>query len=250
MIAYALLGIALLVGSLLIIRWFVSADPQTLVRAGKWALLGVISLLGLALVVSGRLQWALGVAMAALPWLLPLLRAARSAKTYRRMAGAGGGRTSRVETRFLRMTLDHDSGDLDGEIIGGPWTGRNLSDLSVRDLVDLLVQWREEDQQSAQVLEAYLDRCHPPWREGASDAGGYGAGSAEGEGRSRGSSGGAEGEMTREQAYQVLGLSSGASDSEIKDAYHRLIAVLHPDKGGSNYLAAKVNQARQILLRH
>lgn len=248
MIAYVLLGVALLAGIILILRWFVAADPKALLRTGKWVLLVGLSALALALVVSGRLQWFLGAAMALLPWLMQLGRAARTAKTYSRMAGTGGrGRTTDVRTRFLDMSLDHDSGELDGEVLEGPHVGHRLGDLSLADLLDLLTQCRSEDAQSAQILEAYLDRRHPQWRAHEWQAGAEERSGAEaGRGGDRGEP---HGGMSREEAFDILGLRPGASEREIKAAHHRLIAELHPDRGGSNYLAAKVNQARQVLLR-
>jgi DnaJ-class molecular chaperone len=106
-------------------------------------------------------------------------------------------------------------------------------------LLDLLMLCRRSDQESAQVLEAYLDRAHPDWRV---RAGASGQDSGQRGGRADG------GMMTPQEAYEILGLEPGASESDIKTAHHRLIASLHPDRGGTNYLAAKVNQARQVLL--
>ncbi len=56
------------------------------------------------------------------------------------------------------------------------------------------------------------------------------------------------GHMTREEAYQVLGLKPGASVAEIRAAHHRLMRAAHPDVGGSDWLAARINQARDALL--
>ncbi|TVR95309.1 MAG: molecular chaperone DnaJ [Rhodospirillales bacterium] len=244
MIAYALLGIALLVGILLILRWFVSADPKAVLRAGKWLALSGVSALAVALAVTGRLQWILGAAVALLPWLVPLIRTARTAKTFSRMAGlGGGGQSSDVETRFLRMTLDHDTGHLDGVVREGRFAGAQLSDLDLDALMELLGACARTDPQSARVLEAYLDRAQPDWRSGHRDE----TGGRERDGTGAGGSD-RGGPMTREEALAVLGLQPGADEAEIKAAYHRLIAALHPDKGGSNYLAARINEAKRTLL--
>jgi hypothetical protein len=244
-LAYAILGIAVLVGILLILRWFVTAQPRTLVRMGIWIGLGAISVLAVLLAATGRLQWVLASGIALLPWLVPLIRAARHASDgFSGSAGGGNqGRTTDVETRFLRMSLHHDSGELDGMILEGPLAGSRLADVDLPGLLDLLMLCRRSDQESAQVLEAYLDRAHPDWRVRAgASAGASGQDSGQRGGRADG------GMMTPQEAYEILGLEPGASESDIKTAHHRLIASLHPDRGGTNYLAAKVNQAREVLL--
>jgi len=241
MLGYFILGVALLAGLLLIAKWYTTADPKTLVRVLKWAGLGLVVALVAILALTGKLAWAGGAAFLLLPWLMRARRAAQMAKNFSRMAGGGAsGQTSDVETRYLRMSLDHDSGTLDGEVVAGAHTGRRLSDMSVRELVEFLRHFWVEDAESARVLEAYLDRVHADWRAGA-DASGPGG---EGEAGRRGGNGA----MSREEAFEVLGLEPDASEEAIKAAYHRLIAGLHPDKGGSTYLAAKINQAREVLL--
>ncbi len=240
MLSFFFFGVALLVGLILIGRWYATADPKVLVKALMGVALVVIVIAVGFLAFTGRIVWALGAAAALLPWIMRFTRAARTAKNYGRMAGMGGGQTSTVNTRFLNVTLNHETGEVDGKVIEGPFVGRALSGLSLQDLVDLLKQCWVEDQQSTQVLEAYLDRVHPDWRTKASDEfsgekGGAGA---------RTEAGG----MTREDAFDVLGLQPGASETEIKAAYHRVISALHPDKGGSNFLAAKVNEAKDLLL--
>ena len=94
------------------------------------------------------------------------------------------------------------------------------------------------DPEAAQLVEAYLDRSYEGWRDQgeASDRGA-------GDGSSRG-----KGTMTAEEAYEILGLNPGVSDEEVRDAHHRLMLKIHPDRGGSTYLAAKINQAKEILL--
>ncbi len=237
MLPYFVLGIALLAGLLLAGRWFTTADPKTLVKALKGLLFGVIGLVAVFFLLTGRLAWALFALPALLPWFMRARSAHRMYKTFSRMAaGAGGGpgadtgKTSDVETRFLRMALDHDSGHMTGEVLEGDYAGRTLDGMSMDEVVDLLRVCWTEDQPSAQVLEAYLNRVHPDWRQGA------GAESAQGSA------------MTRAEALDVLGLDDGAGEKDIKDAHHRLIGGLHPDHGGSTYLAAKINQAKDVLL--
>ena len=153
------------------------------------------------------------------------------------MRGPTPGKNSDIETPYLRMTLEHDSGVLRGTVLQGKFEGRNLEELSLDELVDLLHECRINDAQSATVLETYLDRVHgAEWR---------GAGSG-GEGASGGGS--ASGAMTRDQAYEVLGLKPGATEAEIRDAHRKLLMANHPDKGGSTYLAAQINQAKDVLL--
>jgi DnaJ family protein C protein 19 len=55
--------------------------------------------------------------------------------------------------------------------------------------------------------------------------------------------------MTVEEAYQVLGLHPGATEAEIREAHHRLMRAAHPDSGGSDWLATRINQARDVQLR-
>jgi len=241
LLAAFLLGIAILVGMILVLRWYVSAEPKTVLKVLKWVGLGAVAAVVLFFAVTGRLGWALGVALVLLPWARRILRTARTARSFARMAAGASGPTSNVDSRFLRMPLDHDSGELDGEIVEGPYAGRRLGALTQTELMALLELCRDEDRESAQILEAYLDRVHPDWRDMDADQAGRGSGGE------RDYHGG-ESAMTREDAYRVLGLEPGASETEIKSAYHRLIAGLHPDKGGSTFLAAKVNQAKEVLL--
>ncbi len=217
-------------------RWFVNAEPKRLAKILKRTALVLILAVVIFLAVTGRLTWAFMALPALLPWILRFRSLARSAKNYSRMAshGASGatGETSEVKTRFLRMILDHDSGDMEGDVLQGVYTGRRLSSMSLEETVDLLNVCLRSDEESARVLESYLDRVHPQWREAGNTAGGRSGGG-----------------MGREEAYEVLGLKPGATEREIKAAHHRLISGLHPDHGGSTYLAAKINQAKDALLK-
>lgn len=235
MFPYFILGLALLIGVLLAGRWFVDADPKLLAKFVKW--LSLILLLGVILffAVSGRLNWIFVALPALMMWFMRFRRAARMAKNFSRMAGMGGGpQSSDVETRFLRMSLDHGTGTMDGQVTDGEFAGRTLGSMSVGELTSLLKTCWVEDEESARILESYLDRGHEGWRERAGEAGG-----------------GAEpspGPMSRDHALRVLGLEEGAADVEVKEAHRRLMAGLHPDHGGSTYLASQINQAREVLL--
>ena len=154
--------------------------------------------------------------------------------THRMKAGASPGptpgQTSEVETAFLRMRLDHDTGEMHGTVLRGRFKGRALRDLALSDTLELLGECHS-DRQSMAVLEAYLDRVHEGWRE---RRGPPPRGSADG--------------MNKDEACAVLGLGPDATRDEIVEAHRRLIQRLHPDRGGSDYLAAKLNAAKDLLL--
>jgi hypothetical protein len=142
------------------------------------------------------------------------------------------------------MTLDHETGAMDGEVLEGPFQGQRLGDLRLEQLLRMLELYQDSDQQSASVLTAYLEREHPDWREQASqrsaewqeDPGSTGGGSA------------AARPMTRADALAILGLEANADPDQIRAAHRRLMQKLHPDRGGSDYLAAQINAAKTLLL--
>jgi DnaJ domain len=145
------------------------------------------------------------------------------------------GQSSQVRSHYLDMTLDHDSGALTGRILAGPNAGRLLDEFDLAQLIAMIPAF---DAESVALLESYLDRRFPAWRE---DAQGGAAG-----GQRRAPPGG---KMTAEEAYQILGLQPGAGRDEIGRAHRALMKKLHPDQGGSTYLAARVNEAKDTLLR-
>ena len=148
----------------------------------------------------------------------------------------GASRKSTVRSATLEMELDHDSGELDGIVLAGPMEGKRLSGLRDRQLLEM---WRNcaGDDESRQLLEAYLDRRIPGWRENAK---------AEGGARQAGTA--RSGAMTKQEAYQILGLQPGAGPQEVRDAHRRLMKRVHPDHGGSTFLAARINEAKDLLL--
>lgn len=205
----------------------------------------------LILVVTGRLPWLLGAAGAlllAMGRLLPLLRYVpilhglykRYQSGHTPHAGEAGGRTSSVQSRYLHMILNLESGEMDGEILSGTLRGKQLSELPIDALKELLSEFAD-DQDSVSLLLAYLDRVHGNWRDQA--------GAGQNEGRQYQNNRPATAKMAAQEAYEVLGLEPGATEEQIIAAHRRLMQKLHPDRGGSSYLAAKINNAKDVLLK-
>ena len=232
-------GVVLLVCGLFFIRWFIAAEPRTLAFAAKATGVAILVVLAGYLALTGRIGWILGL----LPFLLPLLLRRLTLGGATTLGGFSAGarpKMSNVRTRFLEMRLDHETGELDGDVLQGAYAGRQLSAMSKDGLLELLRALRADDRKSALLLEAYLDRRCPDWR--TRSTGDAGPDAAQDDGAV------AAGAMSREDAYRVLGLEPGASEAAIKEAYHRLIASVHPDRGGSSFLAAQVNRAKDVLL--
>ncbi len=232
-LAYLLLGFTLLAVLLLLARWFSRADPATLVAVVKWVGGVLAALVALYLIVSGRGAWLFPLVFVGLPFLRRLLRGGGPA-----FGGFGGtrpspGHSSGVETAYLRMTLDHDSGQMEGTVLRGPFAGRALSSLGLDELLSLLAECARVDAQSAQLIETYLDRGgYDDWRE-RMDTRERSAGKVA---------------MTPEEAREILGIGEDATAEDIKEAHRRLMQAMHPDHGDSTYLAARINLAKEVLL--
>jgi hypothetical protein len=213
-------------------RAYANADPRSLARGIRYGVGGVVILLGLLLLFSGR--WGVGGI---------LIAAGVSAMATGKLGpfdlGGGvrhAGSGSTVRTGWLEMRLDHDTGAMSGSVRRGEFAGRLLDDLNEIQLMKLAAAVAGIAD-SAALLEAYLDRRIPGWREdveGDVNAGAGGAANA--------------GAMTDKEAYEVLGLLPGATEAEIRAAHRRLMKAVHPDQGGSTFLAAKINQAKDRLL--
>ncbi len=230
MIGVVVLVLALLACLPLFMRWAANADPGVLLRVLRLAAMLVTGAAALLVVIFGR-----GLVLSLLaPLIFGLFmqwrRARNMAKTAR---GPTPGKGSEVRTRFLSMRLDHDSGTMHGRVIDGPHAGASLADLGESRLFDLLHFYTGNDPRSAQLLESWLDREGPEhWRDRAAN-----------EASPPGSAG-----MSRSEAYKVLGLTPGAAAAEIRAAHRRLMREYHPDRGGSTFFAAQINQAKDILL--
>jgi hypothetical protein len=232
--ATILFGLVVLALALWALNAFTKVNPQTaavvLKTGGGLGALAVAGVLG----VRGRLDIAIPLGLTGLgllgwlPWSIPGL----AARTHKR-----AGQVSRVRSAFVEMELDHDTGAMRGRVLAGRHEGAMLDALDLATLTGFLT---EIDEESRALLMAYLDRREPRWREHAQP-------DAATRSDRRGWSGG--GKMTEEEAYQILGVQPGASAEDIGRAHRALMKKLHPDQGGSTYLAARVNEAKEVLLR-
>ena len=228
-----LLGVAVLILLLWAAKAFSKADPKQAARLIRY-MGGCGALIFAAfLLFRGEIGVAIPVGvfgLGLLGWvsLWPASFAGRTQKST--------DQVSRVRTAFLEMELDHDSGAMRGRIVAGRHEGLTLDALDPPTLIGLL---GEIDDDSRDLLAAYLDRRQPSWREHAQ--GDAAAGS-----RTRAA---ASGKMTEEEAYQILGVQPGATAEDVSRAHRSLMKKLHPDQGGSTYLAARVNEAKDVLLR-
>jgi len=144
------------------------------------------------------------------------------------------GQTSTIRTEFLEMVLDHDSGEMSGTVLTGQHKGQYLNDMTLEALLGLLLEC-QADSDSQQVLEAYLDRHQENWREQTSAS-------------SRVPPSDTEAPMSRQLALEILGLTDAASEADIIHAHRQMMRRLHPDRGGSDYLAKKINAAKDHLI--
>jgi DnaJ domain len=224
-------GVVVLVLALWALNVISKVDPRIGARVLK-ASGGLLSL-GVAVFLGLRGEIAIAIPLGAfglglLGWI-PFGPAGFSDRTQK-----SGGQTSQVRSAYLEMELDHDTGAMRGRIVAGRHQGVALERLDVKTLTGLLSDFDEE---SRALLVAYLDRRDPGWSE-------YAQGDAA-TGRPAASSG----KMSEQEAYQILGLEAGASADDISHAHRTLMKKLHPDQGGSTYLAARINEAKEILLR-
>ena len=229
--ATIIFGIVILALVLVVLNGFSKSNPRTVAVVLK-ATGGVGALGGAALLAArGRIDLAvtLGVVGLSLLGWLPWSVAGFGQRTQK-----SAGQVSRVRSAFMEMELDHDTGAMRGIILAGRYEGTPLEALDTETLTGLLT---EIDEESRALLMAYLDRRAPGWRENTQ------GGAAAGEGSW------SSGKMTEQEAYQILGVQPGATAKEIGRAHRTLMKKLHPDQGGSTYLAARVNEAKDVLLR-
>lgn len=231
MIGYLVLGVALAIGLSMIVRGLRGASSAQAAR-WLWQSLVLASIaVALFFLATGRPAYAvvpaLGVLVGLLGWLIDAA------------LGPKKPNSSKVNTKFLRLTLDHRSGQVTGDIVDGPFAGRRIESLRVDELVDLMVYYRREDEPSERLIEAYLDRTSPTWRKR------YGA---DGQPKEDSFTSRPGGPMTKSEALRILGLTLTASPDEVRAAHRRKLQEHHPDRGGDPDVAARINQARDLLL--
>jgi DnaJ domain len=225
-IVFGVLLILLL--SSVLVAVFLSIPAEKIGSFVRVAIPSVLIVLGVMLTLVGRVG--IGIALAGMGggWIMRNRSASRM--------GRDSGKRSTVRSAMFEMELNHDTGEMDGQVLTGHNEGRWLSSLSDSELMRLLTE-TEQDAESAALLEAYLDRRMPRWRQHSE---------ADADARQRGPSG--SGPMTKQEAYQILGLEPGAGPQQIREAHRRLMKRVHPDSGGSTFLASKINEAKDILL--
>lgn len=233
--AYIILAAALLVGGWLIIKWFTTANPKTIRSVLIWTL----ALLGLGLTLFALWGGVRQIVIASIPMLIPaLLRWRPLWHRIKASMGPKAGQSSGVETDYLQMKLDHDTGEMLGTIKQGVHRGKHLEEVPLDELVELWRECRVEDPASADLLETYLDRTHGElWRSMAS--------AQEGGDPYQAAQGGA---MSEKEACEILGVRPGSTAEEIRKAHRSMMQKYHPDRGGSDYLASKINEAKDLLL--
>ena len=234
--SWFMIGVMLLLLALFGLRLLANADPGSLAKTGKWVFLTLFGLLLLFLLIRGGVGFLWLILFGLLPWIGRLRQAGNIWKTLR---GSRAGQYSEVKSDYLHMRLNQENGDMEGYVTQGRFEGRYLNQMDLAECLEMMAEIRG-DPKSVQLLGAYLDKTYgADWRaqdEKAEAETGGGASSAPG------------GPMTRAEALRVLGLEEGATAEEIRRAHRNLMKQMHPDHGGSDYLAAKINEAKEVLL--
>ena len=235
------------IGSMMV-REFMRASPALVARRMKQGGGAVLIVFALLLLVRGQIGLALGFGGLG-SWLMTGRRAsvwdAARAMRGARPGGRRKGRVSRVRSATIEMELDHVTGTMGGTALAGPFEGASLAQLDRDSLSSLHDFCLSADVEGARLLEAYFDRRFPGWRAATQDKADPGRGGA-GPGAPRGMRSGA---MSEDEAYQLLGLAKGASRDEVARAHRSVMKTAHPDHGGSTDLAARVNEAKDVLMR-
>ncbi len=234
---YLLAGGLLFWLTLVALKAFASADPAILARAIRRGGGGVAILAGAILLLRGRLDMALGLGGLG-AWLMGL-GGRPLARFFHPSSAARRRNVSCVRSAMIEMELDHGTGRMRGTVLAGPDEGKSLESMTRPQCVALYDLCRMDDPDGARLMEAYLDRRFAGWRSAAQNQ--SHAGGRQAQRRA--------GMMSEEEAYEILGLQKGASEEEVIRSHRTLMKKLHPDHGGSTNLAARVNEAKDVLMR-
>ena len=231
------IGAVVLFLFLVLLRGFATADPKFLLRILRYTGAAVCAALAILLALRGGLPFAF--VLGSVAWGL-----ATGGQVWPHgwhvpgaswPSGGGQSQTTSVRTPWLEMELDHSTGAMHGTVLKGRRAGMSLSALARDEVLDLYLEAGTDDAETARLLEAYMDREFGDfdWREHLE--------------RKRSPRSTRTG-MSREEALKVLGLQEGASEEDVRAAHRKLMMQNHPDRGGSDYIAAKINEARDVLL--
>lgn len=236
MIGRLILLIAFLLAVFTLIQLFKNT-PKAQIKSAYWKIgLSVVAMVLILLAVTGRIHW-IGAMIGALipfvrrslPYLIRYFPTLQQFWRTQTQAAPSANNSSEVKTRILRMTMNHDTQQLYGEVISGPFSGSKLDQLELQQLTQLLEYCHQQEKDSAQLLISYLEhRFGNQWQQHTAPETG--------------------GDIDEEAAYAILGLTRGASKAEIIKAHRQMMQKMHPDRGGSNYLAAQINQAKDLLI--
>ena len=232
--SYILLGSAALLAGLAAYHYLRGVDQKRLLSGLRWLVGGAAALAALVLLIARRFDFAVFAGAVA----FSVLRTGRLGPFSFDTGAGDAGNVSKVRSRYFAMELDHDTGAVEGRVLAGQFSGADLIDLGEADTRALIAEI-EADRDSVSLLESWLDANRAGWRE-------YFAETA---GNEHANESSAPATDPIAEAYEVLGLKPGATDDEIKAAHRELMKALHPDHGGSSYLASKINEARDRLLR-
>lgn len=226
-----ILGLVIVVGGWYLIKSFANAQP-TQVR-GLIRKLGGFAVMGLAafMLLRGEINVAIPLFMLGLGLMGQQAMFPNGMSWPRKTPG----QASRVSTGIIAMQLDHDTGRMEGEVLAGAYRGRKLSSLTLPEAQALHAQCAAAPDQSRALFEAWVERTHPEWRSQWNSG-------------ARSTAASTSQKLTRAEALAILGLKEGASADDIRAAHRRLMKTAHPDIGGSDYLAAKINEAKDFLL--
>jgi hypothetical protein len=229
---YFFLGGVALLAALAAYRYLRGMSRGQFMRGLRWTVGGGAALVAAGLLLARRFDVAVFVGAGA----FSVLRYGRLGPFSFDSVAAQAGNISRIKSRYFAMELDHDTGTVAGRVLAGQFAGADLMELGEMD-TRLLIAEVEGDADSTSLLESWLDANRSGWREYFAEAAAAGEASESAP------------EDSDAEAYAILGLQPGASDAEIRAAHHELMKGVHPDRGGSSYLASKINAARDRLLK-